>query len=94
MSAPVFTIGLHNDAGTLVRTFRLPFAKLDATAAPGVSDDDTEGFVAGSIWADRTGDTVYVCTDNATGAAIWIELVAAAEALDESRTVTFLLMGA
>lgn len=73
MSATVFTIGHYNDAGTLDRKFYLPFSNLGATAAPGVSNDDTEGYVAGSKWVDTTNNKVYFCTDNATGAATWVE---------------------
>lgn len=58
----------------LIRTFHLQFSKFDGTAAPGVSDDDVAGYVAGSLWADRTNHKIYVCKDNATGAAVWAEI--------------------
>ena len=42
-----------------------------ATTAPGVSNDDTEGYQVGSFWFDVTGDLAYVCLDATTGAAVW-----------------------
>ena len=47
------------------------FSKFDATEAPGVNDDNTEGFAPGSLWVDVTNKTAYVCTDASTGAAEW-----------------------
>jgi hypothetical protein len=46
--------------------------KLDATAAPGVNDDTTEGYSVGSFWIDVTGDEAYRCVDATDGAAVWI----------------------
>lgn len=73
MTAKAIVFKNRDDAGLLVREYPLPLNKLDATAAPGTSNDDTQGYVAGSVWADRTNDKVYLCTDNATGAATWVE---------------------
>ncbi|MGD9156919.1 MAG: hypothetical protein PVG39_00805 [Desulfobacteraceae bacterium] len=47
--------------------------KRDATAAPTVDDDTGEGYVVGSRWIDVTNDKEYVCLDNSSGAAVWIE---------------------
>ena len=47
------------------------FSKFDATEAPGVADDNTEGYAPGSLWVDVTNKTAYVCTDASTGAADW-----------------------
>lgn len=43
-------------------------------SAPGASNDNTQGFVIGSMWVDTstTPDTLYVCTSASTGAATWI----------------------
>jgi hypothetical protein len=43
-------------------------------AAPGAANDNTQGFVVGSIWVDSTPaiDQAYICTSAATGAATWI----------------------
>lgn len=48
--------------------------KLDATAAPGVSDDSGAGYVVGSLWIDTTNDNIYQCVDSSSGAAIWKQL--------------------
>ena len=47
--------------------------KLDGTAAPGVSNDNTEGYAVGSRWIDVTNDKEYVALDVSTGAAVWTE---------------------
>lgn len=46
-------------------------AKLDATADPTTSDDDSAGYSAGSLWVDVTNDKSWVCVDASTGAAVW-----------------------
>ena len=41
---------------------------------PTVTDDDTAGFVVGSVWVKEPGElagALYVCSDPATGAAVW-----------------------
>lgn len=43
-------------------------------AAPTVNDDSSAGYEVGDFWADTTTDTVYVCTDNAVGAAVWASI--------------------
>jgi len=45
--------------------------KLDATIAPTVNNDTSEGYVVGSRWIDVTNDKEYVCLDNTDGAAVW-----------------------
>ena len=42
--------------------------------APGASNDNTQGFVVGSIWVDSSPaiDQAYICTSAATGAATWV----------------------
>lgn len=77
MSAEAFTVSLTTDAGSALHTFALPKHKLDATTAPTVSDDDTAGYIAGSVWMDRTNDKGYLCTDNGTGAAVWQQIAGA-----------------
>jgi hypothetical protein len=43
------------------------------TATPAVTDDVADGYLIGSIYVetDQTPDEPYVCTNNATGAAVW-----------------------
>ena len=45
--------------------------KFNATTAPTVNNDTTEGYVVGSVWIDTTGDLAYTCVDNTDGAAVW-----------------------
>jgi hypothetical protein len=57
----------------------VPFKKTGFTTAPTVNDDgfDTAGngeFQVGDFWVDETANKVYVCVDNSTGVAIWIEV--------------------
>ena len=47
---------------------------ITATAAPGVTNDTTEGYEPGSIWTDVTADKSYVCLDATEGAAVWTEI--------------------
>jgi hypothetical protein len=42
-----------------------------ATAAPTTSDDNSKGYSVGSMWINTTGSTIYTCTNNSTGAAVW-----------------------
>lgn len=46
-------------------------SKFDATAAPGVTNDLDEGYGAGSLWLDATGNAAYICESAANGAAVW-----------------------
>lgn len=46
--------------------------KLDATIAPTVDNDGTEGYGVGSKWIDVTADVIYVCVDASTGVAVWL----------------------
>ncbi len=51
-----------------------PKSNLDASAAPGVGDDENDGYNYGSFWLNRTANTFYVCADPASGAAVWVRL--------------------
>jgi len=44
------------------------------TRNPGVNDDLTEGIQPGDDWVNTTGGTVWICTDNTTGAAAWLQV--------------------
>ena len=48
--------------------------KIDATAAPAVTNDTTEGYAVNSLWIDVTNDKAYICVDASDGAAVWIEI--------------------
>ena len=47
---------------------------LGATTDPGISDDNTAGYVIGSLWINVTLDKVWQAVDVNTGAAVWKEL--------------------
>ena len=55
-------------------TFSLVNGKINyaASAAPGVGDDNADGYRVGSLWIDTTNDEAYRCVDDSTGAAVWI----------------------
>ena len=57
-------------------TIYIKKSKLDATSAPTVNNDTTEGYEVGSIWCDVTADKGYVCLDKTDGAAVWTEITA------------------
>lgn len=46
----------------------------NATAAPTVNDDNTEGYEVGSIWIDTTNDKAYILLDASTGSAVWVDI--------------------
>lgn len=50
------------------------FPSTTRAAAPGVSNDSTQGFVVGSQWVDTSVSPrrIYLCTDASAGAAVWI----------------------
>jgi hypothetical protein len=54
-------------------TYTTILNKRDATAAPAVTDDTTEGYAVGSRWVDVTADKEYVCLDATEDAAVWTE---------------------
>lgn len=42
-----------------------------ATTNPGTSNDVTQGYGVGSLWANTSTNTLFWCESNATGAAVW-----------------------
>lgn len=67
----------NGDTGAAVRT-KLNTAFADhikhnaTTTSPGVGDDNTGGYQAGSRWLNTTTGQVWTCRSPATGAAAWI----------------------
>lgn len=45
-----------------------------AAVAPGVNNDQTQGYARFSQWIDTVLDDIYACTNPATGAAMWRKL--------------------
>lgn len=48
---------------------------VEAAADPGVTNDIDEGYSVNSMWTNETDDGVFICTNNADGAAVWKEIV-------------------
>lgn len=46
-------------------------ANLTAVVDPGVNDDSSAGYGAGSIWVNTVGNTVFFCANAGVGAAVW-----------------------
>ena len=53
---------------------KTPRIKFDATTAPTVDDDITEGYSVTSQWFDVNNQRAYLCFDNAVGEAVWKEI--------------------
>jgi len=68
--------------------------KYNATVAPTVSDDSTEGYSVGSVWVDTTAGEVYRLVDASVDAAVWeniatkTEVVTLDTKVDSLKTVT------
>lgn len=44
-----------------------------AVTNPGVSDDTTAGYEAGSVWLNVSTGASFTCMSNADGAAVWVQ---------------------
>ena len=56
----------------------IPLTVLNKTTNPGTTDDGNNSsgagvFKVGSFWVNVTADTAYICVDNSTSAAVWVE---------------------
>ncbi len=45
--------------------------RIESSSSPGASDDT---YQIGSLWVNTTSDVAYICTDNSSGAANWIDV--------------------
>jgi hypothetical protein len=54
------------------RVYRLAFDNLQAAGPPTPNDDVNDNYLPGSMWVDKTGNTVYLCVDATAGAAVWV----------------------
>jgi hypothetical protein len=54
-------------------------SNLASAVAPTANDDNTVGYSVGSLWCDTTADLVYICIDATTGAAVWQQMMTAAQ---------------
>ena len=73
-----------------LKTFSLVNGKINyaGTSAPGVGDDNADGYRVGSMWIDITNDESYRCVDDSTGAAVWIGTTLEASDLGSLALVT------
>ena len=60
----------------MTRVRQLQISAIQATTDPTINDDTTTGVLIGHLWANTTAKNVFVCEDNATGAAVWTEFKA------------------
>lgn len=60
---------------------------LNATTDPTVTDDSSAGYVAGSRWRNTTTQEWFICSDPATGAAVWDDLSLSADDLGSMAVV-------
>jgi hypothetical protein len=60
-------------------TYTAHKSNLSAAVPPAITDDSVAGYSVGSIWIDTTGDMVYQCVDSSTGAAVWQQMMTAAQ---------------
>lgn len=51
----------------------IPKANYSASTPPTATDDVSEDYSVGSVWADTAGNETYRCVDATEGAAVWIE---------------------
>lgn len=66
---------LQSTLDRLLAGLRLPpKSNHAAIAAPGVGDDEDDGYMAGSFWTDVSSDTGYMCMDATSGAAVWKQI--------------------
>jgi hypothetical protein len=65
---------LHTVATSTAAGF-MPQSNFSATVDPAVGNDNTQGYVAGSIWHNATAGTVWHAISVATGAAVWKKLI-------------------
>lgn len=77
MAAETIDFAVSSSAGgTVTKTFSLPLFNLAGTVAPTAAADDAAGYAKGSMWVDTVAKKVYFCTDNTTGAAVWLNVAA------------------
>jgi len=61
------------DNGSTTNIVRLFYKNnYTATSNPGVSNDITEGYEAGSQWLNTSTNTFFKCAKNSNGAAVWV----------------------
>jgi hypothetical protein len=64
----------------------IPKTNFVATTNPGVGNDNTQGYAAGSTWINTSNGTEWVAISVATGAAVWKNTTASSTLLQTSFT--------
>lgn len=64
-----YTVGVWT--GSAYRLVNTPFSNYLATNNPTSSNDNTQGYVVGSLWVNQTTQGIYMATSVATSAAVW-----------------------
>lgn len=65
---------LEKQLKLLTRSDRPVLDNFAATTDPGSTDDKTSGYSVGSHWVNNITRFVFVCVDNTTGAAVWLNM--------------------
>lgn len=71
VALPIAEGGTGSTTAATARTALGVFLNNVSATSPTTTDDNTQGYVAGSKWLNTTISTVFVCRDAATNAAIW-----------------------
>ena len=72
VTSVVNEVDMNFDSLTPLRVLKKRF--WTKAGAPTASDDDLQGFIVGSLIWDTTNSILYRCTDNTTGAAVWLQV--------------------
>lgn len=72
-STVTITPSITNPGADEVKNFDMKVTKnnLSATTNPSTGNDDTEGYSIGSLWFNKSTNTLFVASDVSTGAAVW-----------------------
>lgn len=62
----------------------IPKSNRTATTAPTVNDDIGDGYSEGSLWVNTATNTIFLCADASTGAAVWQSLAGALSGLSDT----------
>lgn len=65
-----YTLGVWT--GSSYRLVNTPFSNYTASTNPTSSNDNTQGYVIGSLWVNQTTQEIFMATNVATSAAVWL----------------------
>lgn len=64
-----YTVGVWN--GSAYRIVNTPFSNYTASTNPTSSNDNTQGYVIGSLWVNQVTQGIFMATNVSTSAAVW-----------------------